>query len=276
MTTASHAPPAPSRRASPAATVADLVRDWGPPLLVFVAVILFWEWYTAGEGRRLIPPPSRIGQAVVDEQQLLWQVASATIFEALGGLAIGTAAGVIVAFAVARWVVVRDVLMPVAIGMSTIPLVAAAPILINWFGVLNPLSMMLMSALLVFFPIMVNTTRGLVEVPPASLELMRSYGSTTWQVLRMVRVPNMLPFFFTALKVASTLAYIGAIVGEYFGGNSRVLGKLVLASLNNGSFSLAWAAILIGAAAAIATYVAVVLLERLVIPWSEVYRLGEP
>jgi NitT/TauT family transport system permease protein len=203
-------------------------------------------------------------------------VATATIFEALGGLAIGTAAGVLVAFAVARWVVVRDVLMPVAIGMSTIPLVAAAPVLINWFGVLNPLSMMLMSALLVFFPIMVNTTRGLVEVPPSSVELMRSYGSTTWQVLRMVRVPNMLPFFFTALKVASTLAYIGAIVGEYFGGNSRVLGKLVLASLNNGSFALAWGAILIGAGAAIITYVAVVLLERLVIPWAEVYRLGEP
>jgi NitT/TauT family transport system permease protein len=243
---------------------------------VFVTVVVFWEWYTAGEGRRLIPPPSRIGQTVIDEQQLLWQVATATIFEALGGLAIGTAAGVVVAFAVARWVVVRDVLMPVAIGMSTIPLVAAAPILINWFGVLNPLSMMLMSALLVFFPIMVNTTRGLVEVPPASLELMRSYGSTAWQVLRMVRVPNMLPFFFTALKVASTLAYIGAIVGEYFGGNSRVLGKLVLASLNNGSYALAWAAILIGACAAIVTYVAVVLVERLVIPWSEVYRLGEP
>jgi NitT/TauT family transport system permease protein len=264
-----------AHRSSLPERVSWLIREWGPPFLVFLALIVFWEWYTAGEGRRLIPPPSRIGQAAIDEQQLLWQVATATIFEALGGLAIGTAAGVAVAFAVARWVVVRDVLLPVAIGMSTIPLVAAAPILINWFGVLNPLSMMMMSALLVFFPIMVNTTRGLVEVPPSSLELMRSYASTPWQVLRMVRVPNMLPFFFTALKVASTLAYIGAIVGEYFGGNSRVLGKLVLASLNNGSFDLAWAAIIIGASAAIITYVAVVLIERLVIPWSEVYRINE-
>jgi NitT/TauT family transport system permease protein len=276
MTVARQAAPAPSRWTSLTHPVTWLVREWGPPFLVFVALIAFWEWYTAGEGRRLIPPPTRIAQAAIDEQQLLWQVATATIFEALGGLAIGTVTGVAVAFAVARWVVVRDVLLPVAIGMSTIPLVAAAPILINWFGVLNPLSMMMMSALLVFFPIMVNTTRGLVEVPPASLELMRSLASTPWQILRMVRVPNMLPFFFTALKVASTLAYIGAIVGEYFGGNSRVLGKLVLASLNNGSFDLAWAAILIGASAAIITYVAVVLIERLVIPWHDVFRMAEP
>lgn len=267
--------PATSRFSPFREMVAGLLRIWGPPLLVLVAAIAFWEWYTAGEGRRLIPGPSTIGQAIIEQRDLLWNVATATIYEALGGLAIGTLAGVMVAFAIARWVILRDVLLPVAIGMSTIPLVAAAPILINWFGTLNPLSMMMMSALLVFFPIMINTTRGLVEVSPSSLELMRSYAASPSHVLRKLRVPNMLPFFFTALKVASTLAFIGAIVGEYFGGNTKVIGKTVLASLNRGQNDLAWAAILIGAGAAIITYLGVVLIERLVVPWQAVYRIDD-
>ena len=79
---------------------------------------------------------------------------------------------------------------------------------------------------------------------------MRSYAATDSQVLRKVRIPNMLPFFFTALKVGTTLAFIGAVVGEYFGGTSEVLGRIVLTSMSSGSFDLAWAGILIGAAAA--------------------------
>ena len=77
---------------------------------------------------------------------------------------------------------------------------------------------MAMASLLVFFPMVINVTRGLVEVHPASLELMRSYAAGSGAVLRKVRIPNVLPFFFTALKVGTTLAFIGAVVGEYFGG----------------------------------------------------------
>ena len=90
---------------------------------------------------------------------------------------------------------------------------------------------MMMAAVLVFFPVMVNVTRGLVSVEPAALELMRSYAATEWTVLRKVRVPNALPFFFTALKVATTLSLIGAIVGEYFGGSSLVLGRIIVQSV---------------------------------------------
>jgi NitT/TauT family transport system permease protein len=115
---------------------------------------------------------------------------------------------------------------------------------------------------------MLNVTRGLVEVQPASLELMRSYASSETQVLRKVRVPNMLPFFFTALKVGTTLSFIGAVVGEYFGGTSEVLGRIVLTAMSGGRFDLAWAAILIGSLAAIAAYAVVSLIERFAIPWS--------
>ena len=86
-------------------------------------------------------------------------------------------------------------------------------------------------------------------------------------MLRKVRVPNMLPFLFTALKVGATLAFIGALVGEYFGGTSEVLGRVVLTAMSSGSFDLAWAGILLGAAAAIAAYLATSIAERLVMPW---------
>ena len=178
-----------------------------------------------------------------------------------GGLFIGTVLGVAIGFATARWATARDVLLPIAIGASTIPLIAIAPIINNWFGVLNPLSKMMMAALLVFFPIVINVTRGLVQVQPSAIELMRSYAASPTEVLVKVRIPNMLPFFFTALKVATTLAFIGAIVGEYFGGTSDVLGRVVLQSMSNGKFAVAWAAILIGALGAMGTYAIVVVVE---------------
>ena len=162
--------------------------------------------------------------------------------------------------------------MPVAIATSAIPIIAVAPILNNWFGVLNPLSKMMMAALLVFFPVMINVTRGLVEVQPASIELMRSYAAGEMAVLRKVRIPNMLPFLFTALKVGATLAFIGALVGEYFGGTSEVLGQFVLTSMSSGRFDLAWAGILIGAVAAIVAYLSVSIIERIAIPWHASVR----
>jgi len=245
---------------------------YAPPVVVFLAVIAIWEAATTGAGRRVIPPPSSILNAGLNDFDVLWRSTQATFYEAVGGLLIGTATGVLVAFASARWVTARSLLLPVGIAASAVPIIAFAPILNNWFGVLNPLSKMMMAALLVFFPVMINVTRGLLEVQPASLELMRSYASSELQVLLKVRVPNMLPFFFTALKVATTLAFIGAVVGEYFGGTSEVIGRIVLTSMSGGRFDLAWAGILIGAVAAIAAYGAVSLVERVAIPWTGALR----
>ncbi len=148
--------------------------------------------------------------------------------------------------------------------------------MIHWFGLLNPLSMMAMASLVVFFPIVINVTRGLVDVDPRSLELMQSYAASDLMVLRKVRVPNMLPYFFTALKVGTTLAFIGALVGEYFGGASKVLGKVVMTSMSNGSFALAWGAIVVGATCAIIAYALVALVERITIPWATAIRSDRP
>jgi NitT/TauT family transport system permease protein len=251
---------------------AEALRRYVPALVVFAGGILLWEIATRGPGRRVLPAPTAIAEAFANNSELLTRAALNTYWEALGGLAIGTIAGVVVAFSTARWATARDVLLPVAIAANAIPIIAIAPILNNWFGVLNPLSKMMMAALLVFFPVMINVTRGLVNVEPSALELMRSYASNEWTVLRRVRIPNALPFFFTALKVGTTLAFIGAIVGEYFGGTSDVLGRVILTSMSGGRFDVSWAGIIIGALGAIASYLAVVLIERLVIPWYSALR----
>ena len=245
-----------------------LVGRYLPPLVVFAAVLAVWEVTTAGPGRRVLPAPSSILTAVTSNFDSLFRATQASFFEAIGGLVLGTLVGLIISFASARWITARDLLLPIAIAASAVPIIAVAPILNNWFGVLSPVSKMAMAALLVFFPIVVNVTRGLVEVPPSSLELMRAYAATEVEVLRKVRLPNMLPYLFTALKVSTTLAFIGALVGEYFGGSSEVLGRKVLESMASGAFNLAWACILIGAAAAIAAYLVVSLVERLVMPWQ--------
>jgi len=246
----------------------DWVRRYLPPAVVFVAVLALWQLYFTSDAiLRPVPTPTEIAQAIVDDWNSLANAARATLIEALGGLAIGTTGGLVVGFMTARWAVARDILLPLAIGAATIPIIAVAPILNNWFGTVNPLSKMLMSALLVFFPIVINVTRGLVEVGPAKLELMRSYAADDGTVVRKLRVPHMLPFFFTALKVGTTLAFIGAIVGEFFGGSSQVLGRVVIQSMGKGSFDVAWAAIILGAIAAIVSYIVVTLVERAVIPW---------
>jgi NitT/TauT family transport system permease protein len=246
---------------------ARLTARYLPPIIVLIAVVLLWEIAASGTGRRVIPAPSAILDAGIENFDYLRRSAIATIYEAVGGLALGTLAGLLVAFITARWVTARDVVLPVAIATSAIPIIAVAPILNNWFGVLNPLSKMMMAALLVFFPVMINVTRGLVEVRPASLELMRSYAASDFAVLSKLRVPNMLPFLFTALKIGATLAFIGALVGEYFGGTSEVLGRLVLTSMSSGSFDLAWAGILVGAIGAMVAYLMVTIIERWAIPW---------
>jgi NitT/TauT family transport system permease protein len=264
------------RRSPRLATVGTRAREAFPAFVVLVVTLAIWEVWASSGGLSIVPPPSEIAAAARDDVDLLLTGARATLIEAIGGLILGSLGGLAVGFAAARWVTARDILLPLAIGASTIPLIAVAPIANNWFGALNPFAKMAMAALLVFFPVTVNVTRGLVDVPPSALELMRSYAASEGETMRKVRIPNMLPYLFTALKVGTTLAFIGAIVAEYFGGSPAVLGYVVLNSMYAGRFDLAWAGILIGSLAAITAYVVVSATERVVIPWYVALRSGEP
>jgi NitT/TauT family transport system permease protein len=256
--------------------------EYAPAAIVFVGAIVAWELIVGALGLRafILPRPSAIVAALADNWAtgrfgLLpsWQ---ATMLEAVGGLVIGTLAGVGTAFLTSRWATARNTLIPIGVAAGAIPIIAFAPLMNNWFGALSPLSKMMMAAVLVYFPVMVNVTRGLTAAEPAALELMRSYAASEWTVLRKVRVPTALPYFFTALKVATTLSLIGAIVGEYFGGSSLVLGRIIVQASSALRFDVTWAAVLLAAVTGIVFYLAVVILERIFIPWHASIRVEEP
>jgi NitT/TauT family transport system permease protein len=127
---------------------------------------------------------------------------------------------------------------------------------------------MAIAAVLCFLPVMVNTLRGLQSASPRQVELMRSYAASSFTIWRRVRVPTALPYVFTALKVASVLAMIGAVVGEYFGGSYDALGVLIRSKAQILDFQTAWAGILVASLLGIALYAGVVVCERLVVRWA--------
>ena len=282
MTVASATRPAPGGRGRASSRWALRIAYYLPAIAVFVGGILLWQVAVTSIDIRgfPLPAPTEIVAALVDNWAAgrwpLGRAAAATLMEALGGLVIGTVAGVGTALLTARFVTAREILLPFAVGASAVPIIAFAPLMNNWFGVLNPLSKMMIVAVLVFFPVVVNVTRGLAQVEASALELMRSYAVSEWTVLRLVRVPNALPYFFTALKVGTTLSLIGAIVGEYFGGSNDVLGRVIVQSASALRFDVTWAAIIIGAATGIALYLVIVAVERVVIPWHASVRATEP
>lgn len=249
------------------------VRGYAPAVLVAAGGLVAWELVirVANLNSFILPAPSAIIAALVENWNgvrfPLWQSAQNTIIEAVGGFLIGTTAGVVVAFLAARWGGMRALLLPLAVAANAIPIIAFAPLFNTWFGLLNPLSKMMMAAVLSFFPVMANVTRGLAGVDPAQLELMRSYAAPQGTVLRKVRIPNALPYFFTALKLASTLSLIGAIVAEYFGGQGSVLGRMIVQSASALKFDITWAAVSLAAIAGITFYLVIAAIERVAIPW---------
>lgn len=195
-----------------------------------------------------------------------------TLRGALGGFVLGCTLGILTALATARWTVSREALLPFAIAANSTPIIAFAPIMNNWFGIDNPFSKMAIVAIMIFFPMMINTVRGLTSVDPNSLELMRSYAATEFEILRKLRLPNSLPYLFNGFKVAAALSMIGAVVSEYFGGPRIALGVFITQEAALFRFSSAWAAILVACLLGIGLYVIILLAERLAMPWHVSFR----
>jgi NitT/TauT family transport system permease protein len=252
----------------------DRLRYYLPTVAVFVGGIALWEVAVRGLDidRFLLPPPSAIVGALIANWPELVQAGRTTLIEALGGFAIGLVAGLAVAFATARFSLARGALMPFAIAANAIPIIAFAPIMNAWFGITSPVSKMMIVAMLVFFPVMINTVRGLTSADASTLELMRSYAASEVEILRKVRIPSALPYFFTAIKVGATLSLIGAVVGEYFGGATLALGRIIVESASFLRFAEAWAAIVIAAALGIGFYLVIIAIERIVMPWHPSVR----
>jgi NitT/TauT family transport system permease protein len=253
-----------------------VVVEWLPPLVVLALVVGLWEGLVRAlhVQQFLLPKPSTIVSVFWTQRHVLWPAGWYTFKEALGGFAIGSGAGVVAATVVGRFRTAGQALMPIFIAANAVPIIAFAPIFGAWFNPIQPQSKMAIAAVLCFLPVMVNTLRGLQSARPRQVELMRSYAASELEIWRRVRVPTALPFLFTALKVASVLSMIGAIVGEYFGGAMNALGVTINTDAQIFQFDAAWAGILVASLLGLALYGAVVVAERLVVRWSPEARLS--
>lgn len=251
------------------AEIRTRARDWIPAIVVFVLAIAVWQLAIDAFNiqRFLLPKPAAIVGTFWTQRHLLWSAGWVTLKEALGGFAIGSGLGIVAAVALARFRRLGEALMPVAIAANAIPIIAFSPIFNAWFDPLSPTPRMATAAVLCFFPVLVNTLRGLTSVKPAQVDLMRSYAASELEIFRRVRVPTALPFVFAALKVATVLAMIGAIVSDYFG-TFGSLGITIKNSVSLFDFETAWAAILVASILGVLMYVAVSLAERFALQWD--------
>ena len=249
----------------------------GPPIVVGVAGLGLWEGVVWGFGIRkfLLPKPSSIIGRLSENWPILRHAGWETGRIALSGLVVGIVAGIVLALVTTRFRTLNEGLTPLAVAVNATPIVALAPIFNAWFGITGTLSNQAVVVAIVFFPVFINTARGLTEVHPDELELMRSYASSECTILREVRIPNAMPFFANALRVVAPLSVIAAIVAEYFGGPQDRIGNVITSNVAFVRYDVAWAAIAVASALGLALFAVALLVERVSMPWRAAMGDGE-
>jgi len=275
------------RKVNKAPTFSDRVANglqyYFPTIVIAISVLVIWELLVIvlNIQQFLLPKPSAIFYELSSEfnlwidpaeSSLLFEASGATLWSAIGGFVIGCGFGILVALITARWTIVSEATMPFAIAANSVPIIAFAPIMNNWFGLTNPASKMAIVAIIVFFPTMINTVRGLTLVEARQLELMQSYAASPFKILFSLRIPNALPYIFSALRVASALALIGAVVAEFFGGPRATLGVYITQEASAFDFAKAWSAIVMASIIGISFYLIVLFAERRLMPWHVSFR----
>jgi putative hydroxymethylpyrimidine transport system permease protein len=248
-----------------------MLRKHGPAGALLLGLLLFWEIACRlfGVPPFILPTPSRIALALWEWRgPLLLEHLPVTLTEVLVGLAVSLALGSLAAVAMHLSPVVKRVLYPLLVASQTIPIIAMSPIFLFWFGY-SLTQKVAVVVLITFFPVAVNTFDGLRSADPELLEWMRAAGASRWRILRMVEGPAALPAFFTGLKIAATVSVIGAVIGEWLGGQAGlgVFGRRAASNLKSPEL---FASVILLALLGIALFLLAVWAERKLTP----YRAG--
>jgi len=235
--------------------------------LTLVALVATWELLCRALNIPvfLIPAPSQVAWRLYEKRDLYLIHTWTTLYETTAGFLLAVVFGILCAAIIVVIPKLRDIVMPLLLVAQLVPKVAIAPLLLIWFGY-GLFPKVLVAFLVAFFPIVVNGASGLASVQPELLDLGHSLQASRWQIFWKFRIPSALPELFSGMKVAVTLAIIGAIIGEFVGGN-RGLGYLIIVANQELDTPLAFAAIFLLSAAGIALYAIVEMFERMLIPW---------
>lgn len=244
------------------------------PVLFGVTLIVLWEGIVRGLGVSpvILPAPSTVAQTFAASTDILWEDFQQTVLKgALSGFVMGVLAAFATAILIDRSSFLTQGLLPIGNFVAALPIVGIAPILVSWFG-FDWHSKAAVVVVMVFFPILVNTVQGLRETDAMQRDLMRTYAASYFDTLLKLRLPAALPFVFNGLKIATTLALIGAIVAEYFGSPTRGMGFRISTGVGSLSIDLVWAEIAVAAMAGTAFYGLVAWVEKRVTFWHPSHR----
>jgi putative hydroxymethylpyrimidine transport system permease protein len=238
------------------------------PLITFLGFLAVWWVLTRATALPafMLPAPADVAQALWQQRDLLFSNTLTTLTEILLGLLFGTLFGGLSAIAIVASPVLQRWLMPVLVVSQAIPVFALAPLLVLWLG-FGITSKVVMAVLVIFFPVTANFADGLRRTDPGWLDLARTMNASPWAMLRHVRLPAALPAFASGLRVATAVAPIGAIIGEWVGASSG-LGFVMINANARIETNVMFAALFILAVMAIVLYVLVDRALRALLRWS--------
>jgi NitT/TauT family transport system permease protein len=256
----------------------DVVAGRGGRLLVpaifGITLLVVWEGLVRGlqVPSVILPAPTAIAAKMSTSLGTLWVDFLQTFVKgALSGYAIGCSAAVITAILIDRSPFLQRGLLPIGNFVAALPIIGIAPILVMWFG-FDWHSKAAVVVVMVFFPVLVNTVAGLAASEPMQRDLMATWGAGYWQTLWKLRLPAAMPFIFNGLKIATTLALIGAIVAEFFGSPIVGMGFRISTEVGRLALDMVWAEIAVAALAGSAFYGLIALVERWVTFWHPSQR----
>jgi NitT/TauT family transport system permease protein len=247
--------------------VRDRLYRLAAPLSILVVGMAAWQLASSAQlvPAYLLPAPSAIASRIIALRALLWSHAMVTGLEILLGFLVAVVVGVGLAVAVVYVRPFEAAFYPWIVATQAIPKVALGPLFIVWLG-LGLLPKVVIGFLIAFFPILIDTVVGLKSVDGESIFLLRSMGAGRWKIFRYLQLPSALPNLFAGMKVAITLATVGAIVGEFVGANEG-LGYVLLFANGTVDTTLLFSALILIAALAVLFYLVVCLLEAVFIRW---------
>lgn len=247
---------------------------WAVPLIFGAAILILWEGVVRGLGMPevILPAPSVVARTFAASTGLLWGDFVQTILRgALPGYAMGCGAAIVVAVLIDRSPFLTRGLLPVGNFVAALPIVGIAPIMVTWFG-FGWQSKAAVVFAMVFFPVLINAVAGLTAAERMQRDLMRTYGANYWQTLLKLRLPAAMPFIFNGLKIATTLALIGAIVAEFFGSPTRGMGFRISTAVGSLALPLVWSHIVVAGLAGTVFFGLVTAIERRVTFWHPSHR----
>ena len=244
---------------------------WIIALLSPISVLVLWQvliWVNQLPPY-ILPSPLRVWTRfviVLNDGSLLHHTLI-TLGETLGGLALGLSVAAVLGYVLAHSPILEKFLEPYIVASQSVPIVAIAPLLIIWFGS-GLTSKILICALIVFFPALINTIVGVRSVEQDLSDLMRSLRANRWQTFVHLELPSALPMVLSGIKIGATLAVIGAVIGEFVSAD-RGLGFLITSARNNFDTALVFVAILALVVIAIALYGTVAVMEKILLKWKQ-------